>query len=50
VVTKAISDGATQAEVQALHGEDRVEELARMLGGSGAAARRHAAEMLRQTR
>jgi DNA repair protein RecN (Recombination protein N) len=46
VVTKAVTDGAVQTEVEAVHGEDRVEELARMLGGTGAAARRHAMELL----
>jgi len=50
VVTKAVTDGAAQAEVQALQGPERVEELARMLGGGAATARRHAAELLKTDR
>ena len=50
VVTKAVTDGTAQAEVQALRAEERVEELARMLGGTTATARRHAAELLKAER
>ena len=50
VVTKAVTDGAAQADVQALQGPERVEELARMLGGGAATARRHAAELLKAER
>ena len=46
VVTKREADGTTITDVEPVHGEDRVEEVARMLGGAGATARRHAAEML----
>jgi DNA repair protein RecN (Recombination protein N) len=48
VVLKREESGSTVTEVEAVHGEDRVEELARMLGGAGAAARRHAQELLRR--
>jgi DNA repair protein RecN (Recombination protein N) len=47
VVTKAVTDGAAEADVQSLRGAERVEELARMLGGTTATARRHAAELLK---
>ena len=48
VVLKREEGGSTVTEVEAVHGEDRVDELARMLGGAGAAARRHAQELLRR--
>jgi DNA repair protein RecN (Recombination protein N) len=53
-VTKRIVDGGTDVEAVAVSGEQRVEEVARMLSGdlserggsAAAAARRHAAELL----
>jgi DNA repair protein RecN (Recombination protein N) len=47
VVAKGAEGGVAQADVQTAHGEDRVEEIARMLGGSPSTARRHAQEMLK---
>jgi DNA repair protein RecN (Recombination protein N) len=47
-ITKREVDGETVVEVRSLSGAERVDELARMLGGQkhGAAARRHAATLL----
>ena len=43
VVSKAARGGVATSDVAAIHGEDRVDELARMLGDAeGPAARRHA--------
>ncbi len=50
VVTKRERDGAAVTDVETLLGEDRVEEVARMLGGAAATARRHATELLRGPR
>jgi DNA repair protein RecN (Recombination protein N) len=48
VVAKEARGGIATSDVQVLHGEDRVNEIARMLGDSeGNAARRHAQAMLR---
>jgi DNA repair protein RecN (Recombination protein N) len=48
VVSKRAKSGIATSDVQVLHGEDRVNELARMLGDTeGDAARRHAQAMLR---
>jgi DNA repair protein RecN (Recombination protein N) len=48
VVSKEARRGIATSDVQVLHGEDRVNEIARMLGDTeGDAARRHAQEMLR---
>jgi DNA repair protein RecN (Recombination protein N) len=47
VVAKGSAEGIAQADVQTVHGEDRVEEIARMMGGAQATARRHAQELLR---
>jgi DNA repair protein RecN (Recombination protein N) len=48
VVSKEARRGIATSDVQALHGEDRVNEIARMLGDAeGEAARRHAQAMLR---
>ena len=49
-VSKRVAAGRTQTEVRHLVGRERVEELARMLGGETIteAARRHAREMLQQ--
>jgi DNA repair protein RecN (Recombination protein N) len=48
VVSKEARRGIATSDVQVLHGEDRVSEIARMLGDAeGDAARRHAQSMLR---
>ena len=49
VVSKEARRGIATSDVQVLHGEDRVNEIARMLGDAeGDAARRHAQAMLRK--
>ena len=49
VVSKEARGGLATSDVQVIHGEDRVNELARMLGDTGGdAARRHAQAMLRK--
>jgi len=47
-VSKRVADGRTNVEIACLTQEERVEELARMMGGrkATAASRRHASEML----
>ena len=51
VVAKQARAGIATSDVQALHGEDRVNEIARMLGDTeGDAARRHAQALLRKER
>lgn len=52
VVAKASSGGIVQADVRSVAGDERVDEITRMLGGEGAtaAARKHAEELLRKTR
>ncbi len=51
VVSKEARGGIATSDVQHIHGEDRVAEVARMLGDAeGAAARRHAQELLRRVR
>jgi DNA repair protein RecN (Recombination protein N) len=48
VVSKEARGGIATSDVQMIHGEDRVNEIARMLGDTeGAAARRHAQALLR---
>jgi len=48
VVSKEARGGIATSDVQVLHGEDRVNEIARMLGDTeGDAARRHAQALLR---
>jgi DNA repair protein RecN (Recombination protein N) len=48
VVSKEARRGVATSDVQNLHGEDRISEIARMLGDAeGDAARRHAQAMLR---
>jgi DNA repair protein RecN (Recombination protein N) len=48
VVSKEARRGIATSDVQVLHGEDRINEIARMLGDSeGDAARRHAQALLR---
>ncbi len=48
VVSKLVSGGTTAAAASAVSGDDRVEEVARMLSGDqlGDSARRHAADLL----
>jgi DNA repair protein RecN (Recombination protein N) len=46
VVRKSAGGGTTAADVSVVEDRERVAELARMLGGTSAAARRHAEEML----
>jgi DNA repair protein RecN (Recombination protein N) len=49
VVSKQARGGIATSDVQVLHGEDRVNEIARMLGDTeGDAARRHAQALLRK--
>jgi DNA repair protein RecN (Recombination protein N) len=51
VVSKEARRGIATSDVQTLHGEDRVNEIARMLGDAeGSAARRHAQELLKGER
>lgn len=47
-VSKALEQGVTRSRIQVLKGEQRVEEIARMLGGASitATTRKHAAELL----
>lgn len=47
VVMKQLKDGRTVSEIKLLARKERVEELARMLGGAGTAARQHAEALLR---
>ena len=47
VVSKEVKDGRTISELTLLDRKSRVSELARMLGGTGAAARKHAESLLR---
>jgi DNA repair protein RecN (Recombination protein N) len=46
VVSKEVRDGRTLSEISLLDHQSRVAELARMLGGQGDAARKHAEAML----
>jgi len=46
VVTKQVEGGRTISEIHPLGANERVTELARMLGGQSSAARKHAAELL----
>jgi DNA repair protein RecN (Recombination protein N) len=50
VVTKQVRDGRTLTDIQPLTRPQRVEELARMLGGQGEAALRHAEALLADVR
>ena len=47
LVTKELRDGRTISEISLVSDRERVTELARMLGGQSAAARRHAEELLK---
>lgn len=48
VVTKQIKEGRTISEIKLLGGAERVNEVARMLGGQSEAARKHAKELLKE--
>jgi DNA repair protein RecN (Recombination protein N) len=49
VVSKEARGGIATSDVQVIHGEDRIAEIARMLGDAeGDAARRHAQALLRR--
>lgn len=48
LVEKYFADGRTHTRLTLLTGEDRVNEIARMLGGDPESARKHAREMIRQ--
>jgi DNA repair protein RecN (Recombination protein N) len=49
VVSKEARGGIATSDVQSIHGEDRIGEIARMLGDTeGDAARRHAQALLRK--
>lgn len=48
VVSKRAEGGRTISEITLLEREDRVSEIARMLGGQSEAARRHAIELLKR--
>jgi DNA repair protein RecN (Recombination protein N) len=50
VVTKRTEGGRTISEITLLDRSQRVQEIARMLGGQTEAARRHAEELLRRSR
>ncbi len=47
VVTKRQEEGRTVSEITLLNDADRVQEVARMLGGQSEAARHHAGELLK---
>ncbi len=46
VVTKEVEANRTRSTIRAIEGEERIEELARMLGGSAASAREHAKSLM----
>jgi DNA repair protein RecN (Recombination protein N) len=48
LVTKVVVEGRTVSQIRKLEGEDRVKEIARMLGGQSVAAKKHAEELLQQ--
>jgi DNA repair protein RecN (Recombination protein N) len=50
VVTKETKAGRTTSEIQLLNEENRITEIARMLGGQSDAARKHAKALIEQTR
>ncbi|HEU5040117.1 MAG TPA: DNA repair protein RecN [Gemmatimonadales bacterium] len=51
VVSKDARGGLATSDVETIHGEDRVAELARMLGDTeGTAARRHAQDLLKRAK
>jgi len=47
VVTKEIKGGHTKSQIAEVADDERIEELARMLGGSAASAREHAKSLLK---
>ena len=47
VVTKELVSGRAESRIRKLESDERVDELARMLGGASTAARRHAEELLK---
>ncbi|MGH7936235.1 MAG: DNA repair protein RecN, partial [Chthoniobacterales bacterium] len=47
VVTKEVVEGRTFSQLQEVKGKAREEEIARMLGGKGESARKHAVSLLR---
>ncbi|MGH7333128.1 MAG: DNA repair protein RecN, partial [Candidatus Rokuibacteriota bacterium] len=49
-VSKRVQGGRSRASVEALRGEARAAEIARMLGGETKAALRHARELLAESR
>jgi len=49
VVTKTVKDGRTLSRIASVSGDDRIRELARMLGGKSAAALQHAEAILAGT-
>ena len=46
IVSKQVKNGRTISEIDRLGSEERVKEIARMLGGQSTAARQHAEELL----
>ena len=46
VAVKEVRNGRTVSEINLLDGKERVTELARMLGGQSAAARKHAEALI----
>ncbi|MBL9145696.1 MAG: DNA repair protein RecN [Verrucomicrobiaceae bacterium] len=46
VVSKEVEANRTRSTIRAIEGNERIEELARMLGGSAASAREHAKSLL----
>jgi DNA repair protein RecN (Recombination protein N) len=48
-VSKAVTEGRTKTSLVEVTGEDRIEELARMLGGRTKSAIEHARELLKRT-
>jgi DNA repair protein RecN (Recombination protein N) len=49
-VSKAVMDGRTRTSLTEVVGENRIDELARMLGGKTKSAREHAKELLRSAK
>ena len=52
IVSKGVSGGRTRTRIEVAEGEDRVKEVARMLGGEKltSVVRRHAEELLEMTK
>ena len=46
LVTKSVSGKRTSTAIETVEGDERVSELARMLGGKGDMPRKHAEELL----